>query len=536
MLQQRILTLYSENDRVMMNLHKTIFKTQLKVMELTGQSSIYPNHIHTAKQIVANLKNPGILNTMVLAKTQSGKTGSMCATIKMYLEGKDTWIPVENIFIITGMSSCEWKQQTQERFPEILREQVFHRAELPKTLAKKIREKTDILILMDEIQVAAKNGQTLFKFMENAGILDKSVLYEKNIKIVEFTATPDGTIYDLMKWGDASAKILAQAGQGYVGAKDLLERGRVKQYKDLCQTRRTKQEDIMDNIRALKADIDLWDTPLYHIIRTRNGAEQGKTAANLKLIFPPDKYHFLHYDTGSDSIEEDINRTLARKPLKHTFIFIKEMLRCAKTLTKTYLGILYDRSSQMPDDATMIQGLIGRCTGYDTNGKSICYTNVDSVKRYEELWKSGFEDMKIKWQSKTTQTRKGLLCGKHTFNDPVHFKGFQREDDSVVEEEPGDGLIIKKFKTQEEAKEYWKQLPKSHFGKSGPRKRQPNAEGFYEATIGKGADRKRVYSTQEVNAVRKWALNESHHYTFYPCYENKNDPATLQWWLIHYNE
>ena len=52
---------------------------------------------------------------MVVAKTQSGKTGSMCATIKQYLEDSSNLIPIENIYIITGLSSCEWKEQTKER-------------------------------------------------------------------------------------------------------------------------------------------------------------------------------------------------------------------------------------------------------------------------------------------------------------------------------------------------------------------------------------------------------------------------------------
>ena len=40
---------------------------------------------------------------MVVSKTQSGKTGSMCATIKQYLEDTSNLIPIENIYIITGI-------------------------------------------------------------------------------------------------------------------------------------------------------------------------------------------------------------------------------------------------------------------------------------------------------------------------------------------------------------------------------------------------------------------------------------------------
>ena len=128
------------------------------------------------------------------------------------------------------------------------------------------------------------------------------------------------------------------------------------------------------------------------------------------------------------------------------------MLRCAKTLKKNFIGILYDRHSKNPDDATIIQGLIGRDTGYDNNGISICYTNINSIEKYEELWNSNFEDTTIKWNSKTTKYTNGILSSKNTFNDPKDYDGFSVEsDESDKRKEP----VIKKFKTQEEAKEYY---------------------------------------------------------------------------------
>ena len=54
------------------------------------------------------------------------------------------------------------------------------------------------------------------------------------------------------------------------------------------------------------------------------------------------------------------------------------------------------------DHSTIIQGLVGRLTGYDDNGTSICYTNIDTIQRYELLWNSKFNP-DIKWNSKTTK-------------------------------------------------------------------------------------------------------------------------------------
>jgi len=334
-----------------------------------------------------------------------------------------------------------------------------------------------------------------------------------------------------MKWNDASNKILADVGDGYISSFNLFQMKKVKQFKELCgYDKETGEvdEEIFENIQEIKNDIDNYNNPLYHIIRTKNGQEQDLTIQNFKKIFNVDTYIFIKYDRENEI--EDINKTLVIKPERHTFIFIKEMLRCAKTLKKKFIGILYDRYSKNPDDTTIIQGLIGRNTGYDNNGISICYTNINSIEKYEQLWNSNFEDNTIKWNSKTTKYTNGILSSKNTFNDPKEYDGFSvASDDSDEIKEP----VIKKFKTQEEAKEYFnKELKEKIKGKfrRGPNKIKPNDDGYYEAII---RSNKKIYSCDEVKHERRQGLTENN-YRIYPCYEFIDDKSTLQWWFIHY--
>ena len=527
-LTKRVRCDYDLLQQDIMKLRKQNVLNELEILKLTGKIIIFENQEIIASNVVTIFKNRKIINIMVVSKTQSGKTGSMYATIKQYLEDTSNLIPIENIYIITGLSSCEWKEQTKERMPESIQSRVFHRCELPNTFVDEIKDKQNILIIMDEIQVAAKKGQTIYKTFKNAGLLNKSKLYENDIKILEYTATPDGTIYDLMKWNDASSKILADVGDGYISSYNLLQMGRVKQYKELCgYDKETGEidEKVFENIQEIKDDIDKYVNPLYHIIRTKNGPDQDLTIQNFKKIFNIDNYEFIKYDRESEI--EDINKTLIINPDRHTFIFIKEMLRCAKTLKKNFIGILYDRYSKNPDDTTIIQGLVGRDTGYDNNGISICYTNINSIERYEELWQSNFEDKTIKWNSKTTKYTNGILSGKNTFNDPKDYDGFSvASDDSDEIKEP----VIKKFKTQEEAKEYYNKELKEKMNDRGPNKKKPNENGYYEATIKKIT---KIWNCDELKSkVYIGAANNN--YWFYPCYEDINDKSTLQWWFIHY--
>jgi len=534
---------YNLLEQDIMKLRKQNVLNELEILKLSGHSVIFENQEMIGSQVVTHLNNRKIINIMVVSKTQSGKTGSMCSTIKKYLEDSSNLIPIENIYIITGLSSCEWKEQTKERMPESIQSRVFHRCQLPSTFAKEIKDKHNILIMMDEIQVAAKKGQTIHNSFKNAGLLNKSKLYENDIKIIEYTATPDGTIYDLMKWNDASTKILADVGDGYVSSYNLLEMGRVKQFKDICgYDKKTGEVDeaVFENIQEIKNDIITFDNPRYHIIRTKNGLEQDLTIKNFKQIFNIDTYNFIKYD--GESYIVDINKTLINQPEKHTFIFIKEMLRCAKTLNKGYIGILYDRYNKNPGDSTIIQGLVGRDTGYDNNGTSICYTNKDSIVKYEKLWNSEFEDNTIKWISGTTKSINGILTGKNTFNDPKDYDGFSVASEESEEEieEPQPIVKVKHFA---EIKKWFNINLKPNGYGNGPKRKTKDDDGFYKCITQFNKEEKIRTNTEfkiyEKN--KKWGFRgntqkskQKNKYRVYPVYNDETDINSLEWWLIYY--
>jgi hypothetical protein len=231
----------------------------------TKKSIIFENQELIGKKINNTFQNRKIVNIMVISKTQSGKTGSMCATIKEMLNDTNNLIPTENIYIITGLSSCEWKEQTKERMPNSINKNVFHRGDLNKInkFVNDIKDKNNILIIMDEIQIAVQTKQTIYNTFKKAGLLDIQQLYLRDIKILEYTATPDGTIYDLMKWKHVSVKILGNVGNGYVSSYKLYELNKIKQFKNL---------DDPKNILEIKMDIDNYNNNyLYHIIRIKTG-------------------------------------------------------------------------------------------------------------------------------------------------------------------------------------------------------------------------------------------------------------------------
>ena len=205
---------------------------------------IFQNQRRTATLIVSDLEDRTLVFIGVVGETQSGKTGTMIATIKKYM--KKNIIPIENIYIITGLSDIMWCEQTKERVPDSIMGRVFHRNDLlSDKFLDEIKNKKNVLILMDEVHLAAKENQTIYKCFNAAGLLDKENLFKNDIKIIQFTATPDGIYGDLNNWNNGSKIIISKPSANYTSSKELVEKKRVFQYKPLV-TRKDYNRVIFD--------------------------------------------------------------------------------------------------------------------------------------------------------------------------------------------------------------------------------------------------------------------------------------------------
>ena len=483
-ISRRVIQQYDDKTIKLINKKRKRFNLDLSIAaDERPNDKLFKNQRETATLIVSDLEDGTLVFIGVVGETQSGKTGTMIATIKQYM--KKNIIPIENIYIITGLSDIMWCKQTKERVPDSIMCRVFHRSDLlSDKFLNEIKNKKNVLILMDEVHLAAKEYQTIYKCFNAAGLLDKENLFKNDIKIIQFTATPDGIYGDLNNWNNGSKIIISKPSANYTSSKDLLEQKRVFQYKPLVtrydyntvifemlyyeehtdnkkkkMLRRIKritefinkmtphqraetveqqmksilennkiperfipllihiakrQLNILKNINDIRVKIIRLNRhgKLYHIIRTPTG--DTNIQDNFKNIFDENDYCFEHYDENN---KIDLNVLLSKQPQKHTFIFIKEKLRCAKTLCKTYLGIFYERHTKLPNDSTIIQGGLGRLTGYDDNGFSLCYTNIESIHKYRRILDNEFTDLSG-WNSATTNKKKAVK----TFNNESYYE------------------------------------------------------------------------------------------------------------------
>lgn len=430
---------YDDKEERKISLQRSVLTQQIEIKNLDGISEIYQNQRDCAKVICEQFLNRVIIACLVVCMCQGGKTGAMIAFILKFIQMN--LIPIENIFIISCLSDKEWQSQTTERMPDCLRDRIYHRGKLD-NFVDDVKGKKNVLVINDEIHIAGKVDQKVDKIYKECGFRDLNYLLENDIKIVEFSATPDGHLNDFNRWEVHSAIIKMETGDGYKGVNDFHKQGRLYESKDL----RT-----IDNVINLKEVIyDRYKEPRYHIVRVPKKGNQDKNIDNLKITFG-EECEYIHDYLGNAT---DLNVVLEIKPTKHSFIFICEKARCAKTIHKKYIGVLYDRITK--NDSVSIQGLAGRMCGYDDNNDSICYTNISSIKKYIKFMDNDLSLDGIKWNSASTKYDKSTetTISKGTRNSPENIDAMDVFDEvNIISSVP----VLYQKGTKEYLKSWWKE-------------------------------------------------------------------------------
>ena len=499
-----------------------IAQLRADIQVLEENTPAYPHQRKTALETYQSLLNPFNNITLVVAMMQSGKTGVMPELVRLFgLEEHENPIHPNNMYVITGLSSTEWVEQTQERLPRILKDNVLHRPTLEKL--KEIKNKKNCLILMDETQVACKTSMSINKIFKMIGITGRNArayLDKTNTKIVQFSATPNGTIYDLKNRLDIGVKIIKmEPGEGYKSCFDFQNEGRVLESFPLTNSTPKKK------MRTLREHL-IGNTPKYHFFRlkTQRGAYEREEGI-LRDNFP--ECDFVKYD-GEHQM--NINeKYLKHAPTKNMIILFKEMGRCAKTYIPDHIGVVFERHASNVQDDVVLQAFLGRVCGYNPEVRNqIIYTNINSLKNYENLWNSDFDEQ-VPWNSNSTiPARK---TGDKTKARPTYNRDL--ENDTSNNQSHSEECIIEECPTFEDAKHFIKSIkPKAQPGRG--LKIQPS--GFYHHTVRN--KKNQIIPYEFVMENKGWGLEKKENgvcYRLHPCYKNIMDPNSLVF-VVAYKE
>jgi hypothetical protein len=356
--------------------YRTTFKSTPDISLNDDFQQLFPNQVQFGLNIYNKFIDRSIHTILAVALTQSGKTGSMLSVIHHMASSSIIPVPLQNVFIITGHSSVDWLTQTKQRFPMPIRRNIFHRNSLHR-FSLRIQHLTNVLIFIDETQIASYQNQAIMKALLAGGI-SQSSLFHRDIKFVLVSATPNSCVKRFIPKRDGHDIVYMLPAPGYRSIFGFYDSGFLRQSKDLCGfdvASNTVLPFVYDNIREIPIS-----GSKYHIIRTHHSIRHEITMDNFRNVFG-DKVDYLSMPDLS---------ILSIAPLRPTFIFIKETLRCANTIDKTYIGVLYERFSRTVNDSSIIQGLAGRATGYH-NHQIVIFSHIPSVERYRILWENQFD-------------------------------------------------------------------------------------------------------------------------------------------------
>ena len=193
----------------------------------------YEGRNEDVQKIMSMIKDTKSVRVMVLGETQTGKTYVLLQVIANIVLDSD--IPAENIFILTGLSSRNWVEQTKDRIPKLLEHNIFHLGDLKTRFKERLQAMSDspkelknIRILIDECQVASTYKNTISSVLHEFDFTSDKFLKENNIKIIEFSATPDATAIDIKDNTEKNQIYILRKMDGYTGFTELKEQGRLK--------------------------------------------------------------------------------------------------------------------------------------------------------------------------------------------------------------------------------------------------------------------------------------------------------------------
>lgn len=418
---------------------------------------IFPNQIEDANNIVDKFYKNKRRVISIQKKTKVGADGLMIEIAKLLTTHIDDMFVVNpaNVRILTGMSNAGWEKDMIDKAPNCFKDKIFHHGKLSRAELLNIRNG---LFIIDEIDTGDKEYQVLHTTLKEAGILDVKHMEEHNNRFVFISATMIKELYDLYRWGSLHELYKMSIPASYVGHKDFLEKGIVKEFYSLG-TKEKADEWVQDDI-ITHYGIDY----RVHLVRvTAKTVDVVQNACIRKGVA-------FRNHTSTDRLSEDEIKEFFKEPLsQHIVLGVKGFFRRANLIPnrwKLRIGATHELYTKIVDNNVQIQGLTGRMTGYwrgDIEGGHKTGPHRTSIKAIEEYEKTYLDPFGTNsYQTAGFKKKKGKVSADPTMLSSKHIQNLEAvELPVVVNNDPIPIAHPIAFKTITQVKEFLKEV----FGK-----------------------------------------------------------------------
>ena len=324
--------------------------------------TFFPPQIEGARRILQAFTTGN--TALLLAHMQSGKSGTfILASIIMIHIGA-----VKQSILFSGISlnelylqlindvsiKCNIYEQTMGLKKGYISNKI-------KVLSNKDKSKIllddNIMVVWDESHYAQDNSNRPNKMFERSGYgIDDASLHTwstKNSFLLDVSATPFSEFINIIHTNSTKQIIRLDVTDNYRGIEKLLNNSSFRESYDI-------QENIDKFVDDILLNID-FDKPTYMLFRVSN---QNEVIDIIQNTYTDDEIDIEYMDQQHLNIQWIHLNT---RPLKPTFIFLKNKGRIGQVVPKQYVSLTFEYSKSGGNTDTISQSLPGRMCGYISN-------------------------------------------------------------------------------------------------------------------------------------------------------------------------
>lgn len=454
----------------------------------------------------------------------------------------------DRITYFTGMSSKSWEEQAKDNLvlfqfnrdsgegDNIFTRDTFYKRidyllEHPYLLSNHI-------FIIDEAQFANEKHNTLAKQLKKLK-LTRDKLIELNIKFIFISATMSHLCLELdakdLKDGykleeSDLVELVLEVGDNYCGVKYFTNKKMIRDFNN--------KKKITEQITDILKEKNWINNPKHHILRIKNEKEREEV---IKYCYDND-YSYFNQDSNTTEGQKDsvkiFQTKLNKKPIIHTFYFIKEFYRASIRLNlNENIGIIFEKPAKEKDDTVTNNGLIPRFfTHYKLSDseKFDCVMlgrkeSFDTYIRYIDnsfKFMDGYQDRNLKNKgegaNKIKKNKKNNTLATNMVNEIYNN---EEEEINNISYEICDNI--------DSAISFANNLSlrPTPFTKNSF-EREINDEGFYTENY---CQEKNIVLSVNKFTSEKRGINEKSKIRCRICYENINDNQTLKYVVQYLN-
>jgi hypothetical protein len=412
MLSKPQLELRHQRERVSLQ-----YRQLQEVAQDEGKMLVYPNQAEAAWKCMQYFAL-GKLLVMLIAQPGVGKTGTVLEILRQSAihPDDDVCVKTSNIHIISGMDDTDWRTQFRDKMLPEFKDNVSHRSALKKS-KDDIAQIRNGLILTDECHIASDKNMTVSKVIRATGLTDINVVIDRQVKMLEISATPEAESWDIESWGDKAEKVRLLPGPSYKGFEVMISEERIKEAQPLSSTARVNElfQFFDDRYRNT--------TKKYFPMRIQN--PDWLALIHAAIV----RFGWTHMQHNSEHRIDKIDDLMDSAPAKHTVIFIKSFWRASKRLNRKHIGGSYEQVPKIRNMSTAAQGLIARhCDNYEYEGddinpdlRPVHFGDRVSIDAYVNWFNHGCNYKKADYKSPKISSFNGHVKAKASKLHPTNF-------------------------------------------------------------------------------------------------------------------